>query len=122
MTKREFLTNIANGTITELEKTFAAEEIAKLDKALEARKNKTSPKDAEKAQADAELREQIVGVLTADLQIAADIAVLVGVSTSKCAAQLRKLVAEGRVIKGEVNVPKKGKTQAYALAPVTDAE
>ena len=120
MTKREFLTNIANGTITELEKTFAADEIAKLDKALEARKNKTSPKDAEKAQADAELREQIVGVLTADLQIAADIAVLVGVSTSKCAAQLRKLVAEGRVIKGEVNVPKKGKTQAYALAPIAE--
>ena len=122
MTKREFLTAIANGTATPETAEFALAEIAKLDKALEARKNKTSPKDAEKAQADAELRDQIMGVLTADLQIAADIAVLVGVSTSKCAAQLRKLVAEGRVIKGEVTVPKRGKTQAYALAPATDAE
>lgn len=122
MTNREFFTAVANGTITEEHIVFAQAAIAKLDKALEARKNKTSPKDAEKAQADADLREQIMGVLTADLQIAADIAVLVGVSTSKAAAQLRKLVGEGRVIKGEVNVPKKGKTQAYALAPVTDAE
>lgn len=122
MTNREFFTAVANGTITEEHIVFAQAAIAKLDKALEARKNKTSPKDAEKAQADAELREQIMGVLTADLQIAADIAVLVGVSTSKAAAQLRKLVGEGRVIKGEVNVPKRGKTQAYALAPVTDAE
>ena len=117
MTNREFFTNITNGIVTDLEKAHATEALAKLDKALEQRKNKTSPKDAEKAQADAELREQILGVLTADLQIAADIAPQVGVSTSKCAAQLRKLVADGSVVKGEVNVPKKGKTQAYALAP-----
>ena len=120
MTNREFFTAVINGTITDEHITFAQASIAKLDKALDARKNKTSPKDAEKAQADAELREQILGVLTADLQIAADIALQVGVSTSKCAAQLRKLVAEGRVTKGEVNVPKKGKTQAYALAPIAE--
>ena len=117
MTNREFLTAVINGTITDEHITFAQNAITKLDKALEQRKNKTSPKDAEKAKADAELREQILGVLTADLQIAADIAPQVGVSTSKCAAQLRKLVADCLVVKGEVNVPKKGKTQAYALAP-----
>ena len=120
MTNREFFTAVINGTVTEEHISFAQNAIAKMDEVNEKRKNKTSPKDAEKAAADAALREQIMGVLTADLQIAADIAVLVGVSTSKCAAQLRKLVAEGRVTKGEVNVPKKGKTQAYALAPIAE--
>ena len=36
MTKREFLTNVANGTMTDELKAFAAEEIVKMDAALEA--------------------------------------------------------------------------------------
>ena len=63
MTKREFYTNIANGVITDAEKEVALAEIAKMDATNEARKNKTSPKDAEKAAADAVVRENIFALL-----------------------------------------------------------
>ena len=124
MTNREFFTNIANGTITETEKEFALAAIAKLDATNEKRKNKTSPKDAEKAAADAAVRESIVAVLTSDPQTAADLAVAVGISTQKASAQLRKLVADGAAVASDIKVPKKGTCKGYALAPVeaTDAE
>ena len=124
MTNREFYTNIANGTLTEAEREFALAAIAKMDATNEKRKNKVSPKEAEKAEADAAVREQILGVLTNDPQVAADIAVAVGISTQKASAQLRKLVAEGSVTSCDVKVPKKGSCKGYALAPVgeTDAE
>ena len=116
MTNREFFTNIANGTITETEKEFALAAIAKLDATNEKRKNKTSPKDAEKAAADAVVREQIVAVLTSDPQTAADLAVAVGISTQKASAQLRKLVADGAAVASDIKVPKKGTCKGYALA------
>ena len=124
MTNREFFTNIANGTITETEKEFALAAIAKLDATNEKRKNKTSPKDAEKAAADAAVRESIVAVLTSDPQTAADLAVAVGISTQKASAQLRKLVADGAVVASDIKVPKKGTCKGYALATAeaTDAE
>ena len=123
MTNREFFTNIANGTITETEKEFALAAIAKLDATNEKRKNKTSPKEAEKQAADAVVREQIAGVLTSDPQTAADIATAVGISTQKASAQLRKLVADGVAVASDIKVPKKGTCKGYALAPVeTDAE
>ena len=118
MTNREFYTNIANGTITEAEKEFALAAIAKMDATNEARKNKTSPKDAEKAAADAVVRENIFALLTADPQTASDLAVAVGVSTPKATAELRKLVAEGRVVSADIKVPKKGTCKGYSLAPV----
>ena len=123
MTNREFFTNIANGTITETEKEFALAAIAKLDATNEKRKNKTSPKEAEKQAADAVVREQIAGVLTSDPQTAADIATAVGISTQKASAQLRKLVADGVAVASDIKVPKKGTCKGYSLAPVeTDAE
>ena len=123
MTNREFFTNIANGTITETEKEFALAAIAKLDATNEKRKNKTSPKDAEKQAADAVVREQIAGILTADPQTASDIATAVGISTQKASAQLRKLVADGVAVATDIKVPKKGTCKGYSLAPVeTDAE
>lgn len=122
MTNREFYTNIANGTITEAEKEFALAAIAKLDATNEARKNKTSPKDAEKAAADAVVRENIFALLTADPQTASDLGAQVGVSTPKATAELRKLVAEGRVEKTDVKVPKRGVVKGYALASTETAE
>ena len=119
MTNREFYTNIANGTITEAEKEFALAAIAKMDATNEARKNKTSPKDAEKAAADAVVRENIFALLTADPQTASDLGVQVGVSTPKATAELRKLVAEGRVEKTDVKVPKKGAVKGYFI-PATE--
>ena len=117
MTNREFFTNITNGVVTDAEKEFALAAIAKLDATNEKRKNKTSPKEAEKQAADAAVREQIVGVLTADAQTAADIAVAVGITTQKASAQLRKLVADGAVAVADIKVPKKGTCKGYSLAP-----
>ena len=118
MTNREFYTNIANGTITEAEKEFALAAIAKLDATNEKRKNKTSPKDAEKQAEMAALRESIFAVITNDPQTEADIAAQVGVTGAKARAQLRKLVDEGRVVSADIKVPKKGTCKGYSLAPV----
>lgn len=121
MTNREFYTNIANGNITEAEKEFALAAIAKMDETNEKRKNKTSPKDAEKAAEDAKIRESIFALITSDPQTAADLGAQVGVSTPKATAELRKLVADSRVCKADISVPKKGKCKGYFLAP-TDVE
>ena len=124
MTNREFFTNIANGTITEAEKEFALAAIAKMDATNEARKNKVSPKEQEKQAEMAVLREQIYGVLTNDPQTEGDIAIAVGVTGAKARAQLRKLVDEGKAVKSDIKVPKKGMCKGYALATTeaTDAE
>lgn len=121
MTNREFFTNIANGTITEAEKEHALAAIAKLDETNEKRKNKTSPKEAEKAAADAVIRDAIYATLTDAPQLEADIAAAVGVSGAKARAELRKLVDAGMVAKTDVKVPKKGVCKGYSLA-VADAE
>ena len=118
MTNREFYTNIANGVITEAEIAHASAAIAKLDATNEARKNKTSPKDAEKAAADAAIREQIFALITAEPQTASELGTQVGVSTPKATAELRKLVADGSVSKTDIKVPKKGTVKGYFLTPV----
>ena len=119
MTKREFYTNIANGTITDAEKEMALAEIAKMDETNEKRKNKTSPKDAEKAAADAVIRENIFALITSDPQTAAGLGAQAGVSTPKAPAELRKLVDDGRVQKTDIKVPKKGTCKGYFI-PATD--
>lgn len=119
MTNREFYTAIVNGTITEDVVAHASAAIAKLDATNEARKNKVSPKEAEKQAADAAIRESIFALLTNDPQTAADLGVTVGVTTNKASAELRKLVAEGRVTKTEIKVPKKGTCKGYSL-PVAE--
>ena len=118
MTNREFYTNIANGNVTEAEKEFALAAIAKMDETNEKRKNKTSPKEAEKQAEMAALRESIFAVVTNDPQTEADIAAQVGVTGAKARAQLRKLVAEGKVVSADIKVPKKGTCKGYFLAPV----
>ena len=120
MTNREFYTNIANGNITEAEKEFALAAIAKMDETNEKRKNKTSPKEAEKQAEMAALRESIFAVITNDPQTEADIAAQVGVTGAKARAQLRKLVAEGKIVSADIKVPKKGTCKGYFLAPVAE--
>lgn len=118
MTNREFYTAIANGNINDEIIAHATEAIAKLDKALENRKNKPS----KTAEANAPVIEAITGVLTAEAQVASDIATAVGISTQKASALLRQLVASGVAVQSEVKVPKKGTLKAYALAPVEAVE
>ena len=50
----------------------------------------------------------------------ADIAAQVGVTGAKARAQIRKLVAEGKVISADIKVPKKGTCKGYSLAPVAE--
>jgi predicted HTH transcriptional regulator len=119
MTNREFYTNIANGNVTEAEKEFALAAIAKMDETNEKRKNKVSPKEAEKQAEMAALRESIFAVITNDPQTEADIAAQVGVTGAKARAQLRKLVAEGKIVSADIKVPKKGTCKGYSL-PATD--
>ena len=123
MTNREFYTNIANGNVTEAEKEFALAAIAKMDETNEKRKNKVSPKEAEKQAEMAKLRESIFAVITSDPQTETDIAAQVGIAGAKARPQLRKLVAEGKIVSADIKVPKKGTCKGYSLAPVeTDAE
>jgi hypothetical protein len=124
MTNREFYTFVANGTINEDVIAHASAAIEKLDNALEARKNKVSPKEAEKAAADAVIRETIFSVITNEVQLEADIAAKAGVTPAKARAELRKLVAANLVAKSDVKVPKKGVCKGYSLpaAESTDAE
>jgi hypothetical protein len=122
MTNREFFTNIANGTLTDAEKEHATAALAKLDAANEARKNKTSPKAQEKAVENAKFDETLIGVLTKDPQIEADIANALGVTGPKARAGLKRLIEAGVVVKSEVKVPKKGAQKAYALVSAEDAE
>ena len=117
MTNREFFTNITNGVVTDAEKEFALAAIAKLDATNEKRKNKTSPKEAEKQAEMTALRESIFAVITNDPQTEADIATQVGVTGAKARAQLRKLVTEGRIVSADIKVPKKGTCKGYSLAP-----
>ena len=116
MTNREFLTNIANGTITDAEKAFAEERLAKIDATNEARKNKPSKKAVE----NAPLLDQIVNeVLSAEAVTAATVAETLGVSVQKASHLLRALVDDGRAVVTDVKVPKKGTQKAYSAA---DAE
>jgi Fic family protein len=114
MTKREFYTNIANGTITDAEKEMALAEIAKLDETNEKRKNKPS----KTAEANAPIIASLTNALTSDPQTAADLAVAVGISTQKASSLLRQIVASGVAVSTDIKVPKKGSCKGYALAPV----
>ena len=117
MTNREFYTNIANGTITEVEKEFALAAIAKMDETNEKRKNKPS----KTAEANAPIIASLTAALTSDPQTAADLAVAVGISTQKASSLLRQIVASGVAVATDISVPKKGKCKGYFLAP-TDVE
>lgn len=121
MTNREFYTAIANGTINEDVIAHATSAIDKLDAALEARKNKVTPKAAEKAAADAVIRENILSFVTTAVQTEADIAAQAEVTPAKARAELRKLVKAGLVVKSDVKVPKKGIIKGYSLATADEA-
>ena len=121
MTNREFFAAVINANVSDEVTAHAQAAVAKLDAALDARKNKVSPKEAEKAAADAVIRESIFAVISELVQTEADIAAAVGVTGPKARAELRKLVAEGRVVSTDVKVPGKGKCKGYML-PAVEAE
>jgi CRP-like cAMP-binding protein len=114
MTKREFLEAIVNAETLEVElRKFAAEELEKMDKALEKRKAKQSAK----ALANAPLIEQIKENLLSDEPLLASVAgEYLGVSVQKASALLRGMVADGIADVRDVKVLGKGIQKGYTLA------
>ena len=121
MTNREFYTFVANGTINEDVIAHATVSLEKMDAANEARKNKVTPKAAEKAAADAVIRENILSFVTTAVQTEADIAAQAEVTPAKARAELRKLVEARLVVKSDIKVPKKGVVKGYSLATADEA-
>lgn len=117
MTNREFYTAIANGSVTEDVIAHATASLEKMDEANEKRKNKPS----KTAEANAPILEALTNALTADYQVASDLASAVGISTQKASSLLRQLVANGTAVVTDIKVPKKGSCKGYAL-PSVDAE
>lgn len=117
MTNREFLTNVANGTINDEIKAHAAEAIAKLDEANAKRKEKKAEnaKPSKAALENAPLVDAAVEFLGTETKIAADIAVALGVSIPKANAVMKQAVAEGKVTVEKIKVPKKGEVNAYTV-------
>lgn len=120
MTNREFLNAIATMENIPAELTeYATAAIAKLDATNEARKNKPTKAQLEKQAENAELAEKIVAMLTTEPVTESVVAEAVGVSGPKARAILKMLVEDGRVVKGETKVPKKGACKVYSL-PIAD--
>ena len=121
MTNREFLTNVANGTINDEIKAHAAEALIKLDEANAKRKEKKNDKPSKAAVENAPLVDAAVEFLGTETKIAADIAVALGVSIPKANAVMKQALAEGKVTVEKIKVPKKGEVNGYT-AVVVEAE
>lgn len=122
MTNREFLTAIANSSLSDELTAYAAEQIIKLDMRNAARKEKQSSKPSKTAIENEPIKASIMEFLSAQSEpmIAADIAENVNITTAKASSLLRQLVNDGKVIKSEVKIPKKGKVNGYSIS-MTDA-
>ena len=122
MTNREFLTAIANSSLSDDLTTYAAEPIVKLDMRNAARKEKQSSKPSKTAIENEPIKASIMEFLSAQSAptIAADIAENVKITTAKASSLLRQLCDAGKVVKSEVKIPKRGKVKAYSIS-MTDA-
>lgn len=119
MTNREFFNAIsANTTLSDDIRAHADERLAALDRQLAARKEKASSKPSKTALENAPLMDKVVEFLSAQSEPmpAADIAAALDMTTAKVASLCKALVAAERVEKVEVKIPKKGKTNCYAVA------
>ena len=119
MTKREFLTAVSNGEMTDELKEFAAAEIEKMNNSAAARAAKPSKAQVE----NAPLVDRIVNeVLGAEPKTATEVAEVLEMSVQKASALLRMTVAQGRAVQTEVKLPKKGTVKAYTLAEEASEE
>ena len=113
MTKREFLTAVSNGEMTDELKDFATTEIEKMDNSAAARAAKPSKAQLE----NAPLVDRIVNeILGTEPKTATEVAEVLEVNVQKASALLRMAVAQERAVQTEVKLPKKGKAKAYSLA------
>lgn len=119
MTKREVMNAILkaqieglNGEDVEGIKTFAENELAKMDAANAKRKSKPTKAQVENAPLIKKLVEE---VLTEEPQTAAEVAEVLGVTPAKVASLMRTVIANGDGHKQEVKVKGKGKRVGYTL-------
>ena len=110
MTKRDFMTMVMNGEMTDEMKDFARAEIEK-------RKNTISKKALE----NIPLMDRIYNeILCEEAKTATDVAEVMEISVQKASSLLRKMVEDGRATKTEVKIPKKGVQKGYTKNFVTE--
>ena len=110
MTKREFLTMVANGEINEEIKAFAEEEINKLDAVNAKRRKQSSKKRAENQPLLDKIYNEILGN---EPKSASEVAEIIETSVQKASSLLRTLEDEGKATSAEIKIPKKGKCKGY---------
>lgn len=132
MTKREFFVNAAAGEMTEEMKTFAAEQLVKMDETLAKRKGKVSEREQAKRDANEALARRVVAeILGAEAKTATDIAAEMNAlmpevlekpaNAQKASAVMKKAMELDLVVQSEVKIPKKGTQKAYTIK-VAEAE
>ena len=120
MTNREFFEAVKSGNLTPDLIAFATAAIEKLDKRNSDRKSKPSKTTL----ANQPIKEAIVAYLNKEgfIATAADIAANCGITTQKASSLCVQLRAANLIDSCEVKIPKKGKCNAYFLAPVQVGE
>lgn len=132
MTKREFFVKAAAGEMTEEMKTFAAEQLVKMDETLAKRKGKVSEREQAKRDANEALARRVVAeILGAEAKTATDIAAEMNAlmpevlekpaNAQKASAVMKKAMELDLVVQSEVKIPKKGTQKAYTVK-VAEAE
>ena len=112
MTKREFLENVIAMVDDDEMKTFAQDEITKMDERNARRKERPSKKSAE----NEPIKKAIVEFVGEDSRLASEIAKGIDISPQKASALCRQLVTDEVLTVTEVKVKGKGKQKSYAVA------
>ena len=123
MTNREFLTNVANGTINDEIKAHAAEALIKIDEANAKRKEKKAEdgKLSKAAEANLPLVDEALTAMGNVAKTSPEIAAELGISIPKANAVLKLGVALNKMTVDDVKVPGRGVIKAYS-AIINDQE
>ena len=118
MIQREFLENVAAGTMSPEMMDYAAERIVALDAANEKRREVNSVKRAEKEAEKAPVREAIMAVITSEPKTATTLITEAGVEIKPQAipSLLKGAIEAGTVVKVDMKVKGKGTQRGYQLA------
>ena len=123
MTNREFLTNVANGTINDEIKAHAAEALIKIDEANAKRKEKKAEdgKLSKAAEANLPLVDEALTAMGNVAKTSPEIAAELGISIPKANAVLKLGVVLNKMTVEDVKVPGRGVIKAYS-AIINDQE
>ena len=124
MTNREFLTNVANGTINDEIKAHAAEALIKIDEANAKRKEKKAEdgKLSKAAEANLPLVDEALTAMGNVAKTSPEIAAELGISIPKANAVLKLGVALNKMTVEDVKVPGKGTIKAYSAVVADEAD